>query len=147
MRVINLLLAGGIAMGALVLTAEGASAQADDCTVKCGCLSSGCGCSSDGGNGSECSASGNGCFVTQCETYDAEVFAAPDGSLLRRATVIDERGNLFVRVSRLAGAWEAVSPEVAVARDCGGVVVERFMTAQAAAAYRDRTRILAAEEE
>lgn len=147
MTIRNPLLIIGIALGATVLSTNTAWAQVEDCTVKCGCLPSGCGCSSDGGNGSECSASGNGCFVTRCETGDGDgdVVFAPDGSLLRRLALTVLDGDVVVTVTRPSASWETSSPEAAVARDCAGRAVRRFIATHAAAEYRHRTRVLAAQ--
>ncbi len=113
-----------------------AQTEVDGCTMKCGCISDGCGCQNEGGNGSACTASGNGCFVDKCGAEELLLVFAPDGSLLRvRATDAEQSaGNPAITLA--VGAWEAAGKGQAVARDCRGVVVARYVDKQSAVAVR-----------
>lgn len=130
---------------------------AAQCTIKCGCISGGCGCQGKGGNGSACSASGNGCFVSECEAFaslDRAIFA-PDGSIVTRRV---NAGSTSVDASlapRAEGdeqppepwvSWKTLPSGVAVAKNCAGLVVQRYVQTVRALALRDDTRVLATQD-
>ena len=123
-------------------------AAAQDCTVKCGCISGGCGGQASGGNGSSCDASGNGCFVTECETEETEqlLVFAPDGSLLRFGTPdYTESATGTTTIVTGAGSWEALTPGRAVARDCHGLIVASYMDRRTAAKLRSRSAVITSD--
>lgn len=117
-----------------------------ECTAKCGCISGeGCGCQSTGGNGSTCDASGDGCFVHRCDahTSSASAFLAPDGSVLfHGATQADEDGMIETFQS---GLWEILPSGISVAKNCSGVIVDRFVTRGRAAALRAESLVLSTQ--
>ena len=150
----RLLLAGvvTIGVGATVAPTETAA----QCTIKCGCIPGGCGCQGKGGNGSACSASGNGCFTTECEALASldRTFFAPDGSILtRRVNAGSASVDAIVaqqaerdKPPQLWTSWETLPSGIAVARNCAGLVVQRYVQTVKAQALRDDTRVRATQD-
>lgn len=150
----RLLLAGvvTIGIGATVTPAETAA----QCTMRCLCVSAGCGCSSNGGDGSGCSAGGGACFVTTCPllaSLDGAAFA-PDGSVLPRqvdtgSASVDASSAQRVERDELPESplyWETLPSGIAVAKNCAGLVVRRYVQTAQALALRDDTRVLTTQD-
>lgn len=150
----RLLLAGVVTIGVGAIAAP--TEAAAQCTVKCGCISGGCGCQGKGGNGSSCSASGNGCFVSECEalvSLDRTIFA-PDGSIVTRRVNTSSASVDGASALRAEGdepqepwvSWETLPSGIAVAKNCAGLVVQRYVQTVRALALRDDTRVLATQD-
>jgi hypothetical protein len=144
MRIIPFLTAVVLLGGAWAVTTSEAAAQ--ECTVKCQCLSSGCGCQSSGGNGSGCDASGDGCFVQKCDEVitSSDGFVTPDGLLRLLPAMTSGQSRLASGLDR-DGEWETSSHGQALARDCSGIVVQRYFSRSYATTLRESSRVLSTE--
>lgn len=117
------------------------SLSAQDCTVKCSCLTDGCGCHSTGGNGQECQANGSSCAVTKCGEVIRPVGFAPDGRVLVQDTPLPQLA-VFLALRRPGvrlletGEWETAGPGHAVARGCLGIVLAEWFARETAADLR-----------
>ena len=143
----KLLLAGVVAIGIGATVAP--SQVAAQCTLKCECDEKGCGCKRKDGNGSSCSTDGYTCEVSVCQPTIAaslgRAIFARDGKALAPIAGIDADGRAGA-VSTTGVSWEVLPSGIAVARNCAGVVVQRYVSKARATALREKTRILATQD-
>ncbi len=143
----KLLLAGVVAIGVGATVAP--SEAAAQCTMRCECDENACGCSRNDGNGSACYASGDGCYVYRCQpkmaaSLDRAIFAR-DGKALAPIAGIDADGRAGA-VPTTGVSWEVLPSGIAVARNCAGIVVQRYVSKARATALREKTRVLATQD-
>lgn len=135
----------GVAMSCVGVVSAHAQQPDGGCTMKCKCSQEGCGCEMEGGTGSSCEATGTDCNTQPCNPnlYFASAFVAPDGSVLSHAytRIYDEA--LFVKAQ--SRSWEVLPNGISVAKNCAGVIVDRFVDRHRASMLRVQSRVLSAQ--
>lgn len=134
---------------ALVVSPISAKAQGDSsgsCSWQCTCTGNSCGCSNNG-TGKNCTIGGSGCVVTMCDQDQVSLLViAPDGSLVPLpARYAAEHGPAgTVKDENVAqpsmGRWEFLAAGRSVARNCSGLVTNRYYDGAVAADIRKRDR-------
>lgn len=154
MRLKALVVFGGT-LALLCAAAPEARAQAG-CVYGCVCSQIGCGCGTGaGGNGSSCEATATTCRVYRCGIRTPELGFAADGSVVGMSRAAPQlAAALGVNMSEAASAepeaaplgapaaWEYLEPGHAVSRRCDGVITAHAWEPQAAAAVRERSRVI-----
>jgi hypothetical protein len=154
MRLKALAVLGGT-LALLCATAPEANAQSG-CKFGCVCSEIGCGCgTSDIGNGSSCEATATSCRVYRCGVRTPELGFAADGSVVEMGRVAPQLADaLGFQVENTEdgpgqaaplgapNAWEYLEPGHAVSRRCDGVIVAHAWEPLAAAAVRERSRVI-----